>query len=94
MADQAVWLIKSDYALLQTYPKSTPLTAPQSLQATTHEASLMLEDLPGKKSESGAIPSFSVSTATLKPAAQNSHSDGPHARATPSMGDAEGLVKI
>lgn len=50
------------------------------------------ENLNGKNNKFGDIVSFSE--AILKPAAQNSHSDGPHARATSSMGNAEGLVKI
>lgn len=58
------------------------------------KVSMTLEDLDEKNSEFGAILSFLVSKTFLKQAAQNSHADGPHARAASSVGNAEGLVKI
>lgn len=96
VANQVLWIIKCNYTPLWTYPQSTPFTAPPPAPTgIAHmKVSLTLEDLHGKNSEFGAILSCSVSKAILRPAAQNSHSDGPHARAASAVGDAERLVKI
>lgn len=76
------WLIKSNYTSLQ----------PTASHPAPTSALCMREDPDGKNSSSLSL--HSISRAMWEPAAQNSHSDGPHARATSSMWDAEGLVQI
>lgn len=90
------WLIKPNYGLLWTYPRSIHFTAPipAPLDTLHRQVTSAPEDLNGNNSRFGAVLSFPVSKAMLNPAAQNSHSDGPHARAAPSVGNAEGLVKV
>lgn len=96
MADPTLWLIKSNYGLLWTYPKSIYFTAPVPAPVGTlhRQVTSLPGDLSGNNSRCGAVLSFLVSKAMLNPAAQNSHADGPHAGAASSMGNAEGLVKV
>lgn len=97
MNGSAVWPIEHSVCLVRS--DSTPLLvhtlkAALSLLFPGPKDLLALQNLDGKNSEFGAILSLSVFTAILKLAAQNSHSNGPHARAASSMGNAEGLVKV
>lgn len=78
--------------LLFGHTLKAPLSCSSPAPTDVLKVSLTLENLNGKNNKFEDIVSFSK--AILKPAAQNSHSDGPHARATSSMGNAEGLVKI